>query len=83
MSLTESIVEDAALIWRGERRFAPSLRRDRAVRLIPPSAYIDLSGLKVAAFASAHLALRAACGRLPGQRPLARVPVSDFFLLPP
>jgi general secretion pathway protein G len=34
--------------------------------------------LCVASFAPAHVALRAAFGRLPGQRPLARVPVSAF-----
>jgi hypothetical protein len=34
--------------------------------------------LRVASFAPAHVALRAAFGRLPGQRPLARVPVSAF-----
>jgi hypothetical protein len=34
--------------------------------------------LCVASFAPAHFALRAAFGRLPGQRPLARVPVSAF-----
>ena len=32
----------------------------------------------VASFAPAHLALRAACGRLPSQRPLARVQVSSL-----
>ena len=84
MSLNESIVEDAALTWRGDLCVDPSLRRERAVQnKPPPSDCIQHSGLKVAAFAPAHLALRAACGRLPGQRRLARVPVSDFFLLPP
>ena len=37
---------------------------------------ILISAFKVAAFAPAHLAHRAACGRLPGQRPLARVQIS-------
>jgi hypothetical protein len=54
----------------------------------------DLSGFRFASFAplravslseqeAAHVALRAACGRLPGQRPLARVQVSGFvFRIP-
>jgi len=39
---------------------------------------ITISGLRFASFAPAHVALRAACGRLPGQRPLARVRASGF-----
>ena len=37
---------------------------------------------RVASFAPAHVALRAAFGRLPGQRPLARVPVSSPLRAP-
>jgi general secretion pathway protein G len=47
----------------------------------PPSAPPRLCArfpLCVASLAPARLALRAAFGRLPGQRPLARVPVSGF-----
>ena len=39
-------------------------------------------GYTVASFAPAHVALRAAFGRLPGQRPLARVPLSGPRSLP-
>jgi hypothetical protein len=42
------------------------------------SVKIQLSSFSFASFAPAHVALRAACGRLPGQRPLARVQVSGL-----
>ena len=38
----------------------------------------QVSGFRFASFAPAHVALRAACGRLPGQRPLTRVQVSGL-----
>jgi len=43
----------------------------------------QVSSFRFASFAPAHLALRAAFGRLPSQRPLACVPVSGFrFQIP-
>jgi hypothetical protein len=51
----------------------------------PPSRFQHLSFspfslFSLASFAPAHVALRAACGRLPAQRPLARVQVSGFSI---
>jgi len=53
----------------------------RYAPVAPPGLHICLSLWTCAiarVFAPAHVALRAAFGRLPGQRPLARVPVSAF-----
>jgi len=62
---------------RASRRSAPTFSSSRASA--PPR---EIS-LCVASFAPSHVALRAAFGGLPGQRPLARVPVSSsaFTLL--
>ena len=53
-----------------------SLPRKSPSCLVPsqrPLACVQVSGFRFASFAPAHLALRAACGRLPSQRPLTCV----------
>jgi hypothetical protein len=45
--------------------------------IFPPFPF-RLSPFSLTSFAPAHVALRAACARLPGRRPLARFQVSGF-----
>ena len=71
--------------WRATLRWRPNFSRDCGVIVQPRIQRkstrikcLKILGLRFASFAPAHIALRAACGRLPGQRPLARVPVSGL-----
>ena len=70
--------------YAGGRGRPPSLRppSHRPRDFFKNSATFRSPCLRVASFAPAHVALRAAFGRLPGQRPLARVPLSAFFSRP-
>jgi len=71
--------------------FAPEIWVGSAIQPYPSFAAIcphsrsksPVSAFRVASFAPAHVALRAAFGRLPSQRPLACVPVSGFSFPPP
>ena len=56
----------------------PSQRSTPSISPLRASAPLREISLCVASFAPAHVALRAAFGRLPSQRPLARVPLSAF-----